>query len=222
MKKKLFTLALSTLMLATTVMPVYATDNPMTQEEFMQSYTGQITSDSAPTETEVVVAEVSNEKGTVIINLDIPESMNFKQNVVVQLYNRKTGTIVEVPVYLTNNWRAQQEIPTGSYMVYNALAGGDDGLNPEYLFEVGTLFEVRTGNTTPLSIKMIVEEETPVVETKPETIETEVEPVQEEKTLLQIFIDFIKKLVLGPNLFILLTLAGAYITIWIIQKKKRS
>ena len=70
-------------------------------------------------EDDMIVDE--NQIGFLAIKLEVSE--DFYQNVLVELYNRKTAQIVQIPVYAANNWTENVEVPVGKYMVYNVQAG---------------------------------------------------------------------------------------------------
>lgn len=79
-------------------------------------------------------------EGVLSITINVPEG--FWENILVQIYNRNTGEIIDFPVYAINDYIGRLPVPAGKYMVYSVTAGGDDPLNPKYQFEVGAKFEV--------------------------------------------------------------------------------
>jgi hypothetical protein len=170
--------------------------------------------------------------GTVTVKFELPE--DFYQNILVELYNRKSGEIVQIPVYSANKWEARQEVPSGYYLVYNVLAGGDDALDPDWVFQLGTKITVIKGETISVNIPLLkgpnyVNENVPDatdpsggmtdIEMKPnDTIPDDQIPNNE--TLGQKAIRILKGFVTGPNLFILIVLAGSCIVVWYLKKKR--
>lgn len=177
---------------------------------------------------------VGTGEGVLTIIIDVPE--DFKRDVLVELYERSTGNIVKIPVYAINKWQERTTIPAGNYMVYNVLAGDDDALNPEYPFEVGKLFTLKSNGSNTLKIKnqFKVEEDNSTdnnvggtctdTEMKPEDLMTdeEIEALkpQEELTVWQHLKNLALSLVSGPNLFLLAIGAGLGITYYIYKKRQ--
>ena len=179
---------------------------------------------------------IIDESGTgfLTVKLEVPE--DFYENVLVELYNRKTGEIVQIPVYASNNWLSKNDIAAGYYMVYNVLAGGDDALNPEWVFEAGAKLNVVTDKSCDLTIKLLkgpnFETETQPTEPVPDgpsgdMTDTELKPEdklpddqEKELTLGQKALNFLISLVTGPNLIILIVLAGSSIGYLYLKKKR--
>lgn len=180
---------------------------------------------------DVIIDETGT--GTISVKFDLPE--NFYQNILVELYNRKTAEVIQVPVYASNEWTARKDVPAGYYMVYNVLAGGDDALDPDWVFELGTKVTVANGESINLDIKLL-KGPNYEAETQPETTnptgavtDTEMNPndtipdseiPEEPETLGQKALRILKGFVTGPNLVILIVLAGSGIAYWYIKKKK--
>ena len=179
---------------------------------------------------------VGTGEGTLTIIINAPE--DFKRDILVELYERSTGEVIKIPVYALNKWEERATIPAGNYMVYNVLAAGDDSKNPEYLFEVGMLFSMRSGGTNLLKINNMFEEEPTdnnqgevcdpdgMTDTglKPEDLMTdeEIEKMNEkEPTAMEIIQNLFKGLFSWGNLFLLVILAGSCIA-YLVYKKKQN
>ena len=179
---------------------------------------------------------IIDESGTGFLTVKLEVTENFYENVLVELYNRKTGEIIQIPVYASNDWLSKNDVAAGYYMVYNVLAGGDDALNPEWIFETGTKLNVVTGEASNLTIKLLkgpgfeAEVETQPVPSGPsgDMTDTELNPEDklpdteqpEELTLGQKALNFLKSLVSGPNLVILITLAVSAVGYLYLKKKR--
>lgn len=206
----------------------YAEQTPaMSPDEFFSSLNENETeapvTESATEETEIDTSG----KGYLSIKLTVSD--DFYENVQLELYNRDTMEIVKVPVYASNNWTEHAEIPAGRYMVSNVLVGGDDIANPQWIFEMGTKVNVGTDEDVALTVKLLkgpnftadsTEETVSTDEVTDTNNQNDNTVEQERKSVGQLIKEFVLRLVTGPNFFLLATLVGSSLAIWIIKKKR--
>ena len=169
-----------------------------------------------------------NGTGKISFKFDLPEE--FYENILIELYNRETGDIIQIPVYATNNWEAHETVPAGYYLLYNVLAVGDDYQNPVWKFRVGQKITIAKDNSITMTVELLsgpgdetdpTEGTTPTVPEDNRVSDTEIKPgVVEKEGVGKTALSLLLHLVTGPNLVIILVAVGSCIVVWYIKKKR--
>lgn len=203
-------------------------DDVISKEDFYNSTEGSGNANDNEFVVEIPEAELDlSGQGQLRIAIEVSES--FYENIQVTLYNRDTREEIKVPVYAANKWIENVEVPAGRYLVSNVLAGGDDISDPKWQFEMGASVDVNTDGTASLHVKLLkgpdfsAELEDTTCEPNENVTDTEIkeEDIKEEElTLGQQALNFLKSLVTGSNFFILAVLGVSSVGYLYLKKKR--
>lgn len=203
-------------------------DDVVSKEDFYNSTEGSGNANDNEFVVGIPEAELDlSGQGQLRIAIEVSES--FYENIQVTLYNRDTREEIKVPVYAANKWIENVEVPAGRYLVSNVLAGGDDISDPKWQFEMGTSVDVNTDGTASLHVKLLkgpdfsAELEDTTCEPNENVTDTEIkeEDIKEEElTLGQQALNFLKSLVTGSNFFILAVLGVSSVGYLYLKKKR--
>lgn len=196
----------------------------MSKEEFYNSLNNTENGNGAPTNEDVEL-DLSGEGQ---LRLAIEVSDTFYENIQVSLYNRDTRETIKVPVYASNKWIENVQIPAGRYLVSNVLAGGDNIENPKWVFEMGSSVDVDTNGVATLNVKLlkgpdyVSEPDNDITVPTDGVTDTDItQDLTEEKlTVGQQVVNFFKSLVTGSNFIILAVLAGSSVGYLYLKKKR--
>lgn len=164
-------------------------------------------------------------EGMVVLTIDTT-AHNPELDVLIQLYNRNSGKIIDVPCYKTNKLISKHTVPAGSYMIYNVIVDGDNAKNPKWVYKIGDIVEVPKGDTVYFTIKLlsspkgeVAKDDTTSTPEGPVT-DTNINGVENESTGFTRAWDLFKGRFSGFNFVLIVAVVGAAVAYIVIKKKK--
>lgn len=163
-------------------------------------------------------------EGMVVLTLD--KAVNPGLDVLIQLYNRSNGKIIDVPCYKANDLVSKQSVPAGSYVVYNVIVDSDSATNPRWVYKIGDIVEVPDGDTVYFTIKLLkspngevnITDDKPATQPSGEVTDTNINTP--EKTGFAKVGEMLKGFFSGFNFILIIVFIGAIVGYIIIKKKK--